>query len=109
MEWIILSGAILVAAYFIYSAIQRRNDLTEKQLEHGLNSENSRRFRSNIVDALEWDIISAKADLEDAQKSGKKGAIEKANDVLQYRKAAYTNALGQSVAAHLKSEKHDEK
>ena len=31
MEWIILSGSILVAGYFIYSAIQRGNNLKEKQ------------------------------------------------------------------------------
>jgi len=108
MEWIILSGSILVAAYFIYTAIQRRNDLNEKQLEQGLN-ENNRRLRSNIVDALEWDIIRAKANLEDAQKSGKEKEVEKANDVLQYRKAVYANALAQSVTTHLKSKKYDEK
>ena len=33
MEWIILSGSILVAAYFIYSAIQRNNNIKEKQFE----------------------------------------------------------------------------
>jgi len=31
MEWMILSGSILVAGYFIYSAIQRGNNLKEKQ------------------------------------------------------------------------------
>ncbi len=33
MEWIILSGSILVGAYFIYSAIQRSNNLKEKLFE----------------------------------------------------------------------------
>lgn len=33
MEWILLSGSILVAAYFIYLAVQKNNNLREKQLE----------------------------------------------------------------------------
>ena len=33
MEWIILSGSILIAAYFIYSAIQKSNNLKEKLFE----------------------------------------------------------------------------
>ena len=31
MEWIILSGSILVGAYLIYSAIQKGNNLKERQ------------------------------------------------------------------------------
>ena len=33
MEWIIISGSILVASYFIYSVVQRNNNLREKQFE----------------------------------------------------------------------------
>lgn len=33
MEWIILSGSILIAAYFIYLAIQRSNNIKEKLFE----------------------------------------------------------------------------
>lgn len=86
MEWILLSGSILVAAYFIYSAIQRSNYLREKQLEN--NPEYRRQEQKKIWDSTistgeKW-VEEAEAELKEAQESGNKGYIQEAKRSLAY-------------------------
>lgn len=93
MELIILSGAILVAAYFIYSAIQRSNDLKEKQLEQKERElENNPEYRymllkdqyDHSVSYLRGNVEKAEIELRKAQKDGDKKWIADAKSSLAY-------------------------
>lgn len=111
MEWIILSGSILVAAYFIYSAIQRNNDIRERQLgikgqELESDPEYDKQALSSLKRNLEDDIIKAKVRLEDAQESGDKHAIKEAKDNLETLKADYTKSSIAWLGAFQAARKH---
>lgn len=110
MEWIILSGSILVAAYFIYSVIQRSNDLNEKQLELKRSEvtndpKRTTRLLSGIKSGLEDEIINAKFSLKEAQDSGDKNAIKKAKDNLEALKADYIKSTLAWFGAYQESKK----
>ncbi len=51
MEWIIISGSILVTGYFIYSAIQRGNNIKE---DHEFRKRETAKLGREISDE-EWE------------------------------------------------------
>lgn len=107
MEWIILSGSILVAAYFIYSAIQRKNDINERKLKS--EAKQDAQILSDVSSGLTNDIIRAKAMLEDAQESGDKGEIKKAKEWLKYKQSELVKFSLAGFAAHQTANKNNEK
>jgi hypothetical protein len=88
MEWII-GIIIIIAGYFIYKAIQRGNNIKERQL--GLKEQcpeldlehNKKRLLPNFKSELDDEIIRAEKMLEYARELGDKNLIEKVEDKLE--------------------------